>query len=76
MAIILPHKDKKQSIKQIRETGSLIVEKRIYLDNMDNVIDLDALRKSDTDLKLYKKIAKYTVLVMAILSAVGALWMI
>lgn len=76
MAIMLPNKDKKQAIKQIRETGSLIVEKRIYLDNMDNVIDLDALRKSDADLKLYKKVAKYTVLVMAILSAAGALWMI
>lgn len=76
MAIMLPNKDKKQAIKQIRETGSLIVEKRIYLDNMDNVIDLDALRKSDADLKLYKKIAKYTVLVLAISSTIGALWMI
>ena len=76
MAIMLPHKDKKQAIQQIRETGSLIVEKRIYLDSMDNVIDLDALRKSDADLKLYKKIAKYTVLVLAISSTIGALWMI
>ena len=76
MAVMLPHKDKKQSIKQIRETGSLIVEKRIYLDSMDNVIDLDALRKSDADLKLYKKIAKYTVLVLAISSTIGVLWMI
>lgn len=76
MAIMLPHKDKKQAIKQIRETGSLIVEKHIYLDNMDNVIDLDALRKSDSDLKLYKKIAKYSVLVLALSSIVGALWMI
>lgn len=76
MAIMLPNKDKKQAIKQIRETGSLIVEKRIYLDNMDNVIDLDALRKSDSDLKLYKKVAKYSVLVLALSSIVGALWMI
>jgi hypothetical protein len=66
MATLLPKKDKKLTIQQLKESRSV----------KNNVVDLPALLKSDADLKRYKKYAKITVLVFSILSALSGLYTI
>lgn len=67
MAIVLKHKDKKQAIKQIKENGSLIVEKLVYVDYENNVIDIVGLRKKAIALETYKNRFKVVSAIAAIL---------
>jgi hypothetical protein len=78
MAIMLPNKDKKKALAQISETGSLIVEKTVYLDSDNNVVEITELRRKAIELEKYKKYTKLTVIIAVITLTVAGvlLWTI
>lgn len=74
MAIMLPSKDKKKVLAQISKTGTLIVEKTIYLDSEHNVIEITELRRKSIELEKYKKYTKLTAVIAVLtLTFVGVL---
>jgi hypothetical protein len=78
MAIMLPNKDKKKALAQISEVGSLIVEKTVYLDSDNNVVEITELRRKAIELEKYKKYTKLTVIIAVITLTVAGvlLWTI
>jgi hypothetical protein len=78
MAIMLSNKDKKKALAQISDTGSLIVEKTVYLDSDQNVIEITELRRKSIELEKYKKYTKLTAITAVITLTIAGvlLWTI